>query len=283
MLRPLLPLRGLNFFGIPFLLLALCAAAPAAAQGPGGPSKRDPRKVALLPLDCERGIEAEICTVLGDSVALAISESAGLEPITPGDLEVMMGAQALSELSSCGGDTCFVGDESLRIDAAWLLGGTVTRLGENTRVVMRLVDLQRGAIIERGEVSAEEGDEVGLDTAVRRLTLGLLHKRGLFAPAAEGARLNAVEVPEEKPPYLLYAGGGIAALGVVALGAAGVLGSLAYVDVLNAQVAAATGSGAAFAETAKAAQTKAWGADMLLATGGILVVGGAVLALIGAL
>lgn len=277
MLRPLL-----NSLGIWFFLLSAAATLPVHGQVSTG-GGRDPRKVALLPLDCERGIEGEICAVLGDSVALAISESTGLEPITPGDLEVMMGAQALSELSSCGGDACFVGDESLRIDAAWLLGGTVTRLGDKTRVVMRLVDLQRGAIIERGEVTVEEGDEEGLDTAVRRLTVGVLAKRGLFAPTPEGDRLSAVEVAEEEPPYLLYAGGGTAALGIVALGAAGVLGSLAYLDVQSAETAAALGSSDGIARHAADARTKAWGADMLLATGGLLVVGGAVLALVGAL
>lgn len=270
-------------FQILLSLLIASLAAPAGAQVTAGDTGRDPRKVALLPLDCERGTEPALCKVLGDSVALAISQSTGLEPITPGDLEVMMGAQALSELSTCGGGQCFVGDESLRIDAAWLLGGTVTRLGDNTRVVMRLVDLGRGAIIERGEVSAEEGDEAGLDTAVRRLTLGLLAKRGLFAPEVEGDRLSAVSVVEEDPPYLLYAGGGTAALGVIALGAAGVLGSLAYLDVQSAETAAALGSADDFSRHAGDARTKAWGADMLLAAGGVLVVGGLVVALVGGL
>lgn len=264
--------------GLATFLLALAVTPPALADKSSSASERDLGKVALLPLHCERGIAEDLCAVLGDSVAIAIAESAGLEPISPGDLEVMMGAQTLAELSSCGDGQCFVGDESLRIDAAWLLGGTVTRLGNNTRVVMRLVDLARGAIVERGEVSAPMGDEQKLDTGVRRLTFDLLLKRGLVKPAAEG-QMNAAVVVEEDPPYLLYAGGVTAGLGLVALAGAGVFGVLAYIDVVEARAAPAS----ELNDKASAARAKANGADLLLATGGVLLVGGLVLGIVGAL
>lgn len=240
--------------------------------------------MALLPLGCERGVSPEICKVLGDSIALSIAKAPGLQAITPGDLEVMMGAHALSELSNCGGDTCFVGDEALRIDAAWLLGGTITRLGENTRVVMRLVDLQRGAVIDRGEVTVAAQDEEALDEGVRRLALRLLARRGLLELPEPGERLHSVEVQEAQgPPLLLYAGAGTAILGVAALGSAGLLGSLAYLEVESARTAAALGSSDGVAAHAADARVKAWGADVLLVGGGALVVGGVVMAVLGAL
>ncbi len=246
------------------------------------PSARDPGKVALLPLACERGVEPEICEVLGDSIALAIAKASGLQAITPGDLELMMGAHALSELSNCGGDTCFVGDEALRIDAAWLIGGTITRLGDNTRVVMRLVDLGRGAIIDRGEVTVGARDEEALDEGVRELSLRLLSRRGVIALPDTTTRQNAVVVQEE-PPVLLYAGAGTTALGVIVLGSAGLLGSLAYLDVESARTAANLGEHDAFTGHASNARMKAWGADVLLTAGGAIVIGGVVMAIVGAL
>lgn len=273
----------LNSLGILPLSLLLAGSTANAQENADPEAARDRGKIALLPMTCERGVPAEICKVLGDSIALSIAKAPGLEPVTPGDLEMMMGAQALSQLSSCGGDACFVGDEALRIDAAWLLGGTITRLGDNTRAVMRLVDLQRGAVIDRGEVTVAALDEEALDRAVRRLSLKMLSRRGLLTMPDDEQRLNALAMEEEPPPLLLYAGVATAALGVVGLASAGALGGLAYIDVESARAAAALGTNDALALHARDARTKAWGADVLLATGGVLLVGGLVLAVAGAL
>lgn len=260
---------------IALVLAASFAAAPASA-GEG----RDRSKVALLPLKCHRDVPGEICQLLADSIALALADAPGIEPITPGDLEVLVGAHALSQLSSCGGETCFIGDEVMRINAAWLIGGDITSLGKKNRTVLRLVDLERGAVLDRGEVTTEP-DEAEMDRAVRLLALKLLARRGLLdLEASAGTSLSAMQDEPEPPPSpLLWAGLGTVGVGAVALVGAGALGSLALLSLEDAR----TAPGDAFQGHARDARMQAWGADVLLGAGGALLVGGAILALTGAL
>lgn len=228
----------------PLLVLVsvlICGAALGA--GPVKATGRDRNKVALIPFKCERGTLPELCDVLGESVGLTLGKAPGLSVSTPADLEVLMGAQTLADLSDCDGEACFVGSEMLRIDAAWLLAGRVTRVGEQARIVLRLVDLERGAVIDRDEVSSAT-DEEEMDAAVRLIASRMLARRGLLTlEPASGALAGALldgEAPEP-PGVALYVGVGAAAIGGAAVVAAGGLGLASLLSLNQTATAAAAG------------------------------------------
>lgn len=262
------------------LLTAALAAGPARADDEAD-AKRKRNKVALIPMKCERDIEPELCSVLAESMAMSVSKAPGLEVVTPADLEVLMGAQALAELSSCGGEACFVGAEMLRIDAAWLLAGRITRVGQRARLVLRLVDLERGAIIDREEATPTL-DETEMDTSIRRLAVRLMARRGLLSlEQVEGQPLAGVvtqPLEEEGPGAVFYVGVGTSAVGGLALLGAGALGTVAFFGVENAKnVERSGGDRQVVLEQARQARTYAYGSDLLLVAGGALVVTGLVM------
>lgn len=265
-------------------LSALLLAPMALARDEDRPARKR-NKVALIPVKCERDIEPELCGVLAESMALAVAKAPGLEVVTPADLEVVMGAQALAELSSCGSDTCFVGGEMLRIDAAWLLAGRITRVGSKARMVLRLVDLERGTVIDREEATPTL-DEAEMDTAVRRLAVRLLARRGVLSlEAVEGEPLAGVitEPAEEALHPTFYVGVGTTAVGGATLVGAGALGLVSILGV-NATSAAAANGEPRDVVLARARDARSWayGADLLLVAGSTLVLTGLVVTTAGA-
>jgi hypothetical protein len=251
------------------LAVLLPAAEPAYRVGSAT------NRVAVLPVRCERDLDPSLCAALGESVSLELARDPKIEVVNPNDIDVLLGAQTVADLSTCEKDDCFAHQDFTRIDAAYLLSLAVGRIGDEARLVVRVVDLKRGAVIDRDEATAPAGDEHRIEKAARELSLGVLVRRGLARPAAvaEDGGVSGV----------FWAGAVSSAVGAVVMGTGGALGFAAYGRTAALRKEAPNLTRDDFDR--RAADPRAWatGADMLYAAGGALVVAGGVMLIAGAL
>lgn len=251
------------------LLLLLPAAEPAYRVGSAT------NRVALLPVRCERDLDPSLCAALGESVAIEIARDPKIEVINPRDIDVLLGAQTVADLSTCEKDDCFSRQDFTRVDAAYLLSLAVGRIGDEARLVVRIVDLKRGAVIDRDEASAPARDERAIEQAARELCLGVLVRRGLARPAAlvEDGGVSGV----------FWAGLASSAVGAAVVGGGGYLGLQAYGLTADLRKDAPDLARDTFDAKAEEPRAYAAGADMLYAAGGALVVAGGIMMIAGAL
>ncbi len=255
-------------------VLAVAAQAPQPAYRVGSATNR----VAILPVRCERDLDPSLCAALGESVAVEVAHDPRLDVVSPRDIDVLLGAQTVADLSSCERDDCFARQDFTRIDASYLLALAVGRIGDEARLVIRVVDLKRGAVIDRDQGSAPAHDERAIERASRALVMGVLVRRGLAQPPVTTRE-------EQGLGGVFWAGLGSTVLGAAALGGGGFLGVQAFTQTrqITDDVDAGALGRAGFDQQASAARQSALGSDLLVATGGALVVAGGVMMIAGAL
>src|SRR5688572_9736800 len=139
-------------------------------------------RVAILPVRCERDLDPSLCAALGESIAIAMGRDPKIEVVNPRDIDVLLGAQTVADLSTCEKDDCFARQDFGRIDAAYLVALQVGRIGDEARLVVRVVDLKRGAVIDRDSADAPAKDERAIENVARDLTMSVLVRRGLARP-----------------------------------------------------------------------------------------------------
>jgi hypothetical protein len=254
------------------VVLTSWAAAAEPAYRLGSATNR----VAILPVRCERDLDPSLCAALGESVAIAMGRDPKIEVINPRDIDVLLGAQTVADLSTCEKDDCFARQDFGRIDAAYLVALQVGRIGDEARLVVRVVDLKRGAVIDRDSADAPSKDERAIENAARDLTMSVLVRRGLARPAAVAEDGGAVG-------GLFWAGVTSSIVGVVAVGGGGLVGFNALDKTTELRANASDIDEPAFERREAEVRTLATGADMLFAAGGALVVAGGVMMIAGAL
>jgi hypothetical protein len=233
-------------------------------------------RVALLPVRCERDLDPSLCAALGESVAIEMGRDPKIEVVNPRDIDVLLGAQTVADLSTCEKDDCFSRQDFTRIDAAYLVALQVGRIGSEARLVVRVVDLKRGAVIDRDSASAPAKDERAIEQAARDLTLSVLVRRGL-------ARPTAVAEDDSGVGGLFWAGVTSSIVGVVAVAGGGIVGFDALGKTTDLRAEASDMELDEFERREDQVRTLATGADMLYAAGGALVVAGGVMIIAGAL
>jgi hypothetical protein len=229
-----------------------------------------------LPVRCERDEDPSLCRALGESIALEMAKDPRIEVVNPHDLEVLVGAASLGELSACRGDDCFTSIDFTQVDASYLLSMDLSRIGKEARMVVRVVDLKRGAVIDRDEAKAPAKDESAIEDASRALVMSVLVRRGLAQPPS-------VTAEDEGVRPIFWAGLGTFALGGVAAGVGGVLGVNAMLKTSDISANASSLSRDEFDGHAREARTYAYGADLLYVAGGVLAIAGGAMMLAGSL
>ena len=253
-------------------LLMLLPAAPEPAYRVGSATNR----VAILPVRCERDLDPSLCAALGESVAIELARDPKIDVVNPRDIDVLLGAQTVADLSSCEKDDCFSQQDFTRVDASYLLSLAVGRIGDEARLVVRIVDLKRGAVIDRDEAAAPARDEPAIERAARELCLGVLVRRGLARPVL-------VAEDEGGVGGVFWAGLASSVVGAAVVGGGGYMGLEAYGRTADLRKEAPTLSREDFDAKSEEPRAFAAGADMLYAAGGALVVAGGIMMIAGAL
>ncbi len=234
-------------------------------------------RIALLPIKCARDMDTALCGTIEESLAVDLARDPRIDIVSPRDLEVLLGAQQIVELSSCEGDSCFDANNFTQIEATYLMSVSIGRIGGDAMITVRLVDLKRGVVIDRDDARAWRGSEDAIDEATKVLARTILVRRGVATPprATEEDR-------DDGSPVVFWGGAGATGLGAVGLLASGGLGMLALVEA-NALKRSTGLTQAGFNEGAATAEGYAFGSDLLLVAGGALTAGGVAMMIAGSL
>ena len=193
------------------MLWVFCAGAPVFAQTAAGPS------VAVTPLVAQTGVSASTAALVSDSVAAQVQQSSAFSRVLgQREMEATLGIEQQRQLLACSSESCLVEvAEALNVD--YLMLGSVGRLGSVWLVNLKLVRARNAVMAAAVSERATGSEDVLLDAA-RKATQHLLVAANLVAPPLAAA-------PDEAAPegsaglgaarLGLWAGGGIALVGVV--------------------------------------------------------------------
>jgi hypothetical protein len=256
------------------MLLVLLALLPAAepAYRVGSATNR----IAILPVSCERDLDRSLCSALGESIAVEVGKEPRVEVVTPGDLDVLLGAQAVADLSSCDKDDCFARQNFNQIDAAYLLSLSIGRIGKEARLVVRVVDLKRGTVIDRDDARALAKDEAAIEESAKDLVMAVLVRRGL-------ASAPLVDDDERGVSPVFWVGALTGGLGLVAAGGGSVLGLQAYGKTQEISDKLDGMEQDEFRDLSREARTYAYGADLLFVGAAAMAIAGSAMMVAGAL
>src|SRR3954470_21306800 len=136
------------------LLLALLLAAPSAGK---------PR-LAFLDLAPGADDSKEVAQAAGEQLVVALSETGKFDVITKGDVKAILGYEAQAQLLGCGEASCMV-DLGGALGAAYLVSGSLSRLGGQLQLVLSLIDVNKATVGRR--VALPVANDSGLPQAAR--------------------------------------------------------------------------------------------------------------------
>ena len=143
------------------LALALLAAA--------APSPKP--RLAFIELTPGAEVSKEVAQAAGDQLVVALAETGKFDVITKGDVKAILGYEAQAQLLGCGEASCMV-DLGGALGAAFLVSGSLSRLGGQLQLVLSLIDVNKAAVGRR--VALPAAGEAALPQtareAVARLT-----------------------------------------------------------------------------------------------------------------
>ncbi len=262
----------MRFFA-PFLaVVAFASSAQAEDRLPAYRVGSGTIRVALMPVRCARDMPAELCGAIDASLGVELGRDPRLDILAPHDLEILVGAQQLSAMQSCEDDSCFDMTKFDQVGSAYLVAVVVGRIGSDALITARIVDMRRGTVLDRDDARVSRNNEGNIDLATRELVQTMLARRGIGTPL--------LLAEDDGPSGLFVAGAVLAGVGGAALLGGGGLGGLAMFEA-SALERAAVVDKATFDAGADKARSYALGADLGLATGGVLALTGAVLMIAG--
>jgi TolB-like protein len=152
------------------LLLAALLAAPA-----------DKPRLAFIDLTPGADVSKEVAQAAGDQLVVALSETGKFDVITKGDVKAILGYEAQAQLLGCGEASCMV-DLGGALGAAYLVSGSLSKLGGQLQLVLSLIDVNKA-------------------TVGRRVALGAAGESSLPQTAREAvAKLTGEVVPQPGAP-----------------------------------------------------------------------------------
>jgi hypothetical protein len=242
--------------------------------------------VMLAPSAAATSLTASDAKLLHSLVATEVGRDPRVDLLTSTDVKKALDVEAARSFSGCdeSSDSCMA-EIAAAMNASQVLHGTLGVLGDDVVLSLSLFDSASATAVGRVTAKGKDAGAVGdqIDDDVRELLAKLpagARTRVLLldfdAAATAVADPSATSTSSSGPPLLLLVGGGTAGVGLLALGAAGVIEVLAAgaADVVDddtkADDARTTASGDLEFYTSMG--RLAW------IGGGVLVVGGAALA-----
>ena len=149
-----------------FLSLPALGDVPATATG----APRKPR-LAFLDLTAGSGVPKEIAAAAGELLVVALSETGKFDVIAKTDVKAILGYEAQAQLLGCGEASCMM-DLGGALGAAFLVSGSISKLGGQLQLILNLIDVNHATVGKRvaQAVAGEEALAQGLRQAVSKLT-----------------------------------------------------------------------------------------------------------------
>lgn len=152
--------------------LATRAADDPKLSGRTQPMPPPPGKPRLAFLELQNGPEVtkEVAQAAAEVLVAALSDTGKFDVITKADIKAMLGYEAQAQLLGCGEASCMV-DLGGALGAAWLVTGSLGRLGGQLQLSLSLIDTNRASVARRASLGLDEGKIQGsIREAVHRLT-----------------------------------------------------------------------------------------------------------------
>jgi TolB-like protein len=121
------------------LSLLIATAAPAPAGKP---------RLAFIELSNGAGVDKAVAQAAGELLVVALSETGKFDVITRADVKAILGYEAQAQLLGCAEASCMV-DLGGALGAAYLVSGSLSRLGDQLQLVLSLIDVNRAAVGRR--------------------------------------------------------------------------------------------------------------------------------------
>jgi hypothetical protein len=144
--------------------------ASLAARAEEQPPPPKPR-LAFIELAAGPGVAKEVAQTAGELAVVALSETGKFDVIARSDVKAMLGYEAQAQLLGCGEASCMM-DLGGALGAAFLVSGSLGKLGDDLQIVLNLIDVNRKSVGRRVAQSAsgESALPQALREAVGKLT-----------------------------------------------------------------------------------------------------------------
>jgi len=174
----------MNWNRASFLAIALVAATAQQAgagmppdstpplSGTSAPLPPPPGKPRLAFLELSAGPEVtrEVAQAAGELLVVALSETGKFDVITKADVKALLGYEAQAQLMGCGEASCMV-DLGGALGAAYLVNGSLGRLGGQLQLTLALIDVAAATVGKRVSLGLNDAAlQAGMRDAVLRLT-----------------------------------------------------------------------------------------------------------------
>ena len=143
------------------MLLAFLATLLAAGEAAAPP--RRPR-LAFLELQAGPGVPKEVAQTAGELLVVALSETAKFDVISRSDVKTILGYEAQAQLLGCGEASCMM-DLGGALGAAFLVSGSLGKLGGELQMILSLIDVNHAQVARR--VAQAVSGEGALPSAIR--------------------------------------------------------------------------------------------------------------------
>lgn len=196
------------------VLSVVLVAAPAAVAEPVAAAQ-----ILVMELESDKSVEPGIARTLTDLITTHVSQATGFQALSSADLENLVALEGEKQAMGCDTSTACLSDIAGALGARFVVFGRVSTLGDLLVVNLSLIDAERAAPVKRSALQADNLEEVG--GRIREAVDPLLDEaRGLLGQ--EGGFTTAVAEDEaDVLSWMVFAGAGTAAAGVVVAGLAG--------------------------------------------------------------
>jgi hypothetical protein len=128
-------------------------------------------RLAFLDLNPGADVSKEVAQSAGELLVVALSETGKFDVITKSDVKAILGYEAQAQLLGCGEASCMV-DLGGALGAAYLVSGSLSRLGGQLQLVLSLIDVNKATVGRRvaQPVAGESSLGQAAREAVQKLT-----------------------------------------------------------------------------------------------------------------
>ena len=139
------------------------------APMPGSTSPGKPR-LAFLELTAGPEVTREVAQAAGEMLVVALADTGKFDVITKADVKALLGYEAQAQLMGCGEASCMV-DLGGALGAAYLVNGSIGRLGGQLQLTLALIDVNAATVGKRVSLGLNDSAlQAGMRDAVQRLT-----------------------------------------------------------------------------------------------------------------
>lgn len=206
-------------------MLSTLALLALVAADAGPAPKADKPRLIVLDLAAGGGVDASVATALTEAITQEVADRGFFQVLASKEVQIMIGFERQKQMAGCSAEAECLTELGGALGARFVMGGSVTKLGDAFQLSLQTLDSQRAQPVGRATRLAND--------------LKALRQVVPFV-VAEATGTPLPPPPSRVLPYSLVGGG---ALALIAGGLVGV-NAIAEEDAVNRELARGTQAGA---------------------------------------